>query len=543
MINNYEEKEEAPEGGYRPLNGFPTPADFLTYFDDDINSGRVTLYPWQVEELEMFGNVEATGLKPFKHALCAANGSGKDAFIVAPFAMWFICCKKKSIVLITSSSGVQLTNQTEKYLVQFAKKVNAFAEKEFGKAIIKIRQRRITCTLTGSEIFLFATDEGSKAEGYHPAEPGAEMAIIVNEAKSVTPEIFGALRRCTGFNYWIDVSSPGEPFGDFHTHFDKWPSRRRVTFYDCLGHQSRSEFEEDKRVLGEHDPLFRSKWLAEFTAVGGKHVIDSVKLEKLRSLIKGFYIKQIALDDNIRIGLDIALSEMGDESTISAFHGNKQIKLSYTRIQDATILADWFDKEMRSLGVKREHSYIFADDGGVGRAVIDILKRMGWINIKRVLNQSKPRDGKNYRNRGAELWYKFKKLVEHQAVILLDDDRLYQQISSRKFKDTDQGVDKITLESKKTMIASGLPSPDRADSVVLCFTDVDLERFLDKFNQVTDAAPKLTREEYIRKLAAEITMARTNLQTNNSGRKAHGSLNSILHGNRKQNDQLGKWFK
>lgn len=524
-----EETDEAPNGGYTCLQKFTSPVDFFLFFDERFNKGKETLYPWQVEELELFGKVKPTSKEPFKHALCAANGSGKDAFVIAPFAMWFITCKVKSLVLITSSSGVQLTNQTEKYLVQLAQKINIFTLAHLNKAIIKIRRRRITCTLSGSEIMLFATDEGSKAEGYHPTEPNAEMAIIVNEAKSVTLEIFNALQRCTGFNYWLDVSSPGEPQGRFYEHYENWASKRRVSFYDCLGHQSRSEFEEDKRVLGEHDPLFRSKWLALFTSVGGRHVVDSEKLNRLRQTVKGFLVRHLKLDGQVRIGIDIALSQEGDESTISAFLGNKQIKLNWTRIQDATVLAEWFQCEMLKLNINKKHEYIYADDGGVGRAVIDILKRMGWVNIKRVLNQSKAKDTRSYRNRGAELWYKFKKLVEHQAVILIDDDKLYQQITSRKFKDTDQGVDKITLESKKSMIAAGLPSPDRADATVLCFTDLKIEDFLDKFNQVVDTAtPKLSAQEEYRILAREVLMQAQRM-SDGPRKRAYSSLNALTH--------------
>src|SRR5204863_301163 len=153
-----------------------------------------------------------TSQHPYKFVLIGNNGSGKDKFIIAPFAIWFTLTKIRSRVIITTASGTQLTSQTEPYIKDLCEKVNSF----FGTEIYRIRQRYIKCLLTGSEIRLFATDEKGRAEGYHPMDTDSEMAIIVNEWKSVDDEITKALRRCTGFNYWLGISSAGEDSGAFY---------------------------------------------------------------------------------------------------------------------------------------------------------------------------------------------------------------------------------------------------------------------------------------------------------------------------------------
>jgi hypothetical protein len=511
------------DGKWQCLDGFKNPAEFLAFFDPNINSGKIVLHKWQAEVGEMFGAVKPTGKHPFKFCLCAANGSGKDAFVIAPFALWFICCKKRATVIITSSSGIQLTNQTENYIRGMAEKVNSWAQENFGCNIIKVRKRRISCLLSGSEIMLFATDEAGKAEGYHPVEPDSEMAIIVNEAKNVMPEIFGALRRCTGYNYWLNVSTPGEPIGEFYKSWEHWPNKRRVTYYDCP-HQADTEFEYDKKTLGEHDPLFRSKWLALFTFVGGKTVVNQIALERLRRKNLLGEVKHIRHQvKGLRIGMDIALSTHGDESVISAWDGNKQIKQFIYRIKDATVLADNMDRDLLSLKISRNHPFIFGDDGNVGRAVIDILRKKGWTGINRVLNQSSPKNKKQFRNRGAELWYKFAKLVEGEALIFLNDEKLMSQIASRKYKETDTGLDKLLLESKATMTSAGFNSPDRADAAVLAFTDTNPTDFVDRVALVDEGKVQISKEEQLRQLMRDL-----NFPKRGAGHKAAASAQYSL---------------
>ena len=516
-----------PEGGFQKIF-FETPVEMLLTINSplreariDPSTGRETrLHKWQIRLGNALGRgqryydgqlgemTKPSSLHPYKFSLCAANGSGKDKFVIAPFAVWFITSKIKSIVVITSSSTNQLNTQTESYIRSLCREMNKWTMETMGREVIEIRKHRITCTLSGSEIFLFVTDEAGKAEGYHPVDIGTEMAIIVNEAKSVNPDIFAALRRCTGYNYWINVSTPKEPQGDFYDSFERWPNRLKVTYYDCP-HQSPSEFEEEKIKLGEHNPWFRSKWLAEFAFTDGKYVVSQISLHKLRKQIALGNIVQVMSDKLIRVGIDIALSTNGDESVISAFRGNKQILLEHIRIKDATILASNIDKVLREkLKLSKDHAYIFADDGGVGRAVVDILRRThGWKNIKRVLNQSRAKKKNEYRNRGAEIWHKFAKLVESGSIILIDDEKLYSQIASRKFKESTAGIDKLCLQSKREMIIEGLPSPDRADATILAFTDTKVEEFINNYVTSTkedSVKPKESKEDMMERLRLEM---------------------------------------
>lgn len=466
---------------------FATPEVLLRILDPFLASGTVNLHPWQMEMHDCIGEARPTQLVPFKYALCAANGSGKDKYIVAPFAIWFCLTRIQGRVIITSSSGTQLTSQTEAYIRDLAETANNF----FGYQMFRIRQRYIKCSLTGSEIRLFATDEAGKAEGYHPFTPVSEMAIVINEAKSVSEEIFSALRRCTGYNFWIEVSTPGEPVGHFYHSFDTWPLKKRVTSFECP-HLSPAEREADKLELGEDSPLYRSKHLAEFTSYCGQVIISQELINRVL-LLKPIHIRGIR-----RVGIDLAAG--GDETVVTIVNGNGIEKTLHFREPDTTVTAVRIIEFLTNNNINKDHDHIFADDGGIGHAIIDMMVAKGW-NVHRVNNQSAASNKRLYGNKGAENWYRVQRLLNENLIIPPTDTLTQRQLTTRRYKQSDTGG-RLFLESKREAKAAGRPSPDRADSFVLCFTGLTVDDLVKEATKPVPVAKwrPLTPEELEEKL-------------------------------------------
>lgn len=476
---------------------FDTYIDLLAFFHSSIQNKDILLHKWQIETGNFISTYKATINNPLKFALCASNGSGKDSFCIAPLAVWFILCKLKSRVVITSSSGVQLTAQTETYIRNLCETINALMDEMGAPKAFKINQRYIRCLYTGSEIRMYATDEPGKAEGYHPQEPNAPFLIIVNEAKSVVEEIFQAISRCTGFSHKVYVSSPGEPKGSFHFACKSGLEKqagwlfRRITSYDCT-HIPRSEIQSDLIELGEHSALFRSKHLALFTSIGGQVVIAEDAINKCKQLAK----QRIGANWPKRVGIDLAAG--GDECVIDICQGNKGI-FHYEFIErDTTITAEIINRELVKQGIPKDSTFIRADDGGVGRGIIDQLVRpiadggkFGW-NIKRMINQSPAYNKRMYGNLGAEMWFKYCRLIE-ECLWLLDEDeqnnpKLVVQLAARHYKQTTGGNNRLYLQAKSDAKAEGHPSPDRADARVLANSDLSVEDFLDPKSQEPNLA-------------------------------------------------------
>ena len=446
----------------------PTPALLLAIYDPVIREQQMVLHPWQIEVSDTFAE-KYTNENPLRFCLVAANGSGKDAFVVTPFAVWFTLTKIRSRCIVTSASGTQLSSQTESLIRSLCEKVNQFHVEKGDEPPFRINQRDIRCNLSGSEIRFFATDEAGKAEGYHPFPDytGAEMAIIVNEAKSVSEEIFSALSRCTGGNYTIYVSTPGGHTGRFYYAATNWKNVRTVTAFDCP-HITKSEIEEAKQADGENSALYKSKILAQFTAVDGTYVLPIHLYESCNAAPS--YEKW-----PLRVGVDLAAG--GDECVIYVTRGNATLAKKAWRDRDTTVSKKVIVDFLRQLGINQKHEHLYFDDGGLGKAVIDTLVREGW-NITRILNGYPARRKKDYANIGTENWFNVSRLFQ-MGIWSVDenDTKLKKQLTSRTYKRSDTN-DRYILHSKQEMRSHGLESPDHADAFVLSLYGLTVDDYI-----------------------------------------------------------------
>lgn len=524
-----------PSNKYK-LVEFADPAELLYTVDSNFRDGTKDLYDWQIEIHELVNKYKFTQLHPLRFLLRAANGSGKDAYITAPFAVWFALCKIRSRVIITSSSYQQLETQTESYIRTLCQQVNEF----FGEEVFYIRKLHIVCKWTGSEIKMFSTDDPGRAEGYHPFPDyaNAEMAIIINEAKTLPDVIFDALGRCTGFNYWLEVSSPGQTSGHFYkevsnaveytkdTPYVKGGAlTKQVTAYQC-SHFSFEEIERDAETYGRSSGWFRSKRLAEFTTLDesvviSKEIIDSALRKNTQHLrVKGEV-------SNKKCGVDLGFSK--DETVAFVIDGNKILDMVSFVINDTTAQVERLCMFFEKHGLKGED--IAVDDSNFGHSVNDMLKLRGY-DVRRQLNQQRAYSTRVYGNRGAEMWFNFKRLLELGYVHGLDRIKhklVIEQLCNRYYKQTESNG-KIMLESKKEARAAGHGSPDRADALVLAFSFYNVNDFLEDAESVEQV---VLRNKNKGKLAADFAQHYEETVT-------YRSLNSTGTGNATDSNERPK---
>lgn len=476
------------------------PLELLMLLDDDIASGRVTLHDWQAQFLIDFATGGVDDQHPFQAVVRACNGSGKDKYVIAPCVVWLCMAHCYARGVVTSSSGVQLDNQTDAYIDQLAKAANRkFAGGR--EEVWKCNYRYYECLATGSPILLFATDEPGKAEGYHPLKFGAKMGIFVSEDKSVPDEINLALNKCTGYTHRCHVSTPGLPMGHF---FDMCSTaimrdniasvndvkpeeyiHYHVTAYHC-SHISRAYIEQMKRDLpgGEMGAAFKSQVGAEFGTTDEMVVIPYVYVWRSFMFTPQNKSPNWIPEPYNKAGLD--LSDGGDETVLVIRNGNKLLKVIPFRFDNTEDTVMFLDEKFREFDLTNPEAYIHADCGGMGKPMLDRMSRMGWKNIRYVDNRSKARYPKTYYNRGTELWFHVRKLMERHELIVFNDPRLIRQLSTRYYKMTNTNCHQLL--SKIESRSRGYPSPDRGDAFVLAFWDYK-STFVEPKNDTDDTRP------------------------------------------------------
>jgi hypothetical protein len=474
----HKEHEPIPEPQPELIEGFDfkDPVELLMVLDDKIVNGDDKLHDWQVQFMEDFA-LSWTKEKPFRALMRAANSSGKDKYIIAACVVWLSMKYSKALCVVTSSSGQQLDHQTCKHISSLCHSANA----KIHPNVFKINYRHYVCLATGSPIDCFATDEPGKAEGWHPLESKRKLALFMSEAKTVTDDINTAYDRCHGYTHRVHVSSPGPPRRHFYEDHTRAISRNKVpslvdyhiktwveyvvTAYMCP-HIDSNEIEYMRTKYGEKDPIFLSSMLAEFSTEGEQvvipfHTILECKNSKPLWVPEGFN----------KAGLDLA--DGGDETVLIVRNGNKMIALEPFKLNKSYLTRLYLDELFKKYALNHPNSFIYADCGGIGKPILDELVLMGWTNIRYIDNRHAARDKRVYYKLATEMWFNLKKPIEQNEIIIMEDKKLTEQLSSRYYKIRTDGTKHLL--SKPEQKAKGYPSPDRADSFVLAFADYKVQ--------------------------------------------------------------------
>jgi hypothetical protein len=408
----------------------------------------INLYDWQRKVLR--------DLEPrdCRVALRAANGSGKTSTVISAILIWHALVYPRSIAVTTAGVFRQVESQLWPSLRNHIAKLGGAWEVTSGE-IRYLHPNGNTSRIIGYS----ATDPG-RAEGWHAEDHEYHpLLMVVDEAKTVADPLFEAISRCQPTRLLI-ASSPGGTSGAFYRAFTKeanmW-QKHAVTAFDCP-HITQTQIDEVVQRYGEKHPLTRSMIYGEFVDIGLESlVINLTQLQNCHNTPPRFR-------PGVRIaGVDFAAG--GDQNVICISDGNKILPMIAWREKDTMAAVGRFIVEFKKAGL--EANNIYADSGGMGMVMCDALAESGWV-VNRVNFGATAYDNNAYTNRSAEMWYGMAKKIEDAEIILPEDEDLTAQLTCRRTITNSKG--KLGVESKDSMRARGIASPDRADALALCLS-------------------------------------------------------------------------
>lgn len=401
-------------------------------------------YDWQAEALEAVA-MQDKGAPPL--SLVAANGSGKTARVIAPLVLWFLSKWPRGQVVITSGSFRQIEKQLWPAMRAHAAK---FPRWQFLTTEVR--------TPEGGFAIGFSTDDPGKAEGWHPKTgPDTDpVMIIVDEAKTVTDEIFTAFDRCTRrFQVW--TSSPGAPRGQFYDshhkramHYHVIKARSR----DCL-HIPREKIDRDRAHYGPDSPIFLSMHEAEFCEESGLLTLSPGQLRKALE-------NQPAKDESGEVVAFCDFAAGRDENALAVRKGNHVRLVKAWQEHDTVQASRQFIRLFKECGIYPGQAWGDAD--GMGTVFLDVMAEEGW-RINRFHGGQAAKKSDEYANLIGEVWHEASLAIQRGEIHFGELDPVtFEQLTTRRAEWSATG--KLRVESKDDMRAAGLKSPDRADAIL-----------------------------------------------------------------------------
>ena len=405
-------------------------------------------------------------------AIRSGQGVGKTS-IEAVIILWYLVCFPNAKVICTAPTMQQLNDVL---WAEVAKWLNTSKI----KGILKWTKTKVY--MVGHEERWFATartaTKPENMQGFHEDY----MLFVVDEASGIDDNIMEAiLGTLSGVNNKIIMmANPTKTSGIFYDAFHKdrqdWITHK-VSSYDS-SRTNKTNIERLIRRYGQDSDVVRVRVTGDFPKGEPNAWINITEVEAAinRELPDGYTMKngryQIPNHAPIDVGLDVA--RFGDDETVLATRlGAICLPLKTFQGQDLMKTVGLVMKTVNNLHDAHplQKIRIKVDDTGVGGGVTDRIREIiyeedlgDWLSIHPINFATK--GNSDYEGVISLMYGQFKDKYINDIILPKDDD-LIGQLSIRRYSVTSKG--RVLIERKKEMKKRGLPSPDRAEAVVMAF--------------------------------------------------------------------------
>lgn len=312
------------------------------------------------------------------------------------------------------------------------------------------------------------------AQGYHEEH----MTVIGEEASGIPRDLVTQFKGT--------LSNPDSLFILIGN-----PNTRDCAFFDCFNSQRHqwhcitfNAEETPTRIVdpqrnadladefGKDSDVYRIRVLGQFPHSDPNCVMSSEDLEKAceTDMLEMSVLHRGAEFGGGRarqFGIDFSRYG-GDESTIYQRSGNSIVHWERFAHTDPSLVCNKVFRMQHEHKWKDENTLYVPDAGGMGQGIMHKFHDAGK-NVLEFHNGGSAIDSTQYANKITEAWFHMSHLVKDGKCHIPKDNRLIQQLSTRRYYTNRQG--KLILETKDEYMKRGYDSPDRADGCVLAFYD------------------------------------------------------------------------
>ena len=444
-----------------------------------------------------------------KVAVKSCHASGKS-FIASCAVLSFLARFKNAVVITTAPTARQVTDVLWKQIKSLATN-SRYPFPEATQVTLTLSPSRYAVGFTTS---VTLGDAGAKFQGYH----SENILVIADEAAGVDPALFGAVEGIlsSGNSHLLLLGNPTVSSGTFYeafganrsvykTHtisaFDT-PNFKglKFTYLDLEGRErtigdlngkdlreltdteldiapapyliSRRWFWERLIEWGPTHPLFISRCLGNFPAQAPDALLSIDWLEAAANRV-------VTVRENERFSAGIDVAGPGENETVLVVRRGGQIIL----------LKSWPQPDPRGellaelLPFKGRLEAINVDSCGIGYYLARHLEDQDLPVVDINVGES-PDDTNRYYNLKAEAYWGLRMVFAAGDVGGISDEVTMGQLAGIRYKINPRG--QIVIESKEDAAKRGVPSPDRAEAIMLAFARPRQHGLIDYWSQLAE---------------------------------------------------------
>lgn len=438
----------------------PSAQDLLTRWRNDpalFAEEVLGVRPWS-RQRDIFGAVAS-------HTRVATRSGHKvgKTNTIACLALWWVCTRPRSRVVLSSTVGEQLKNILWPEVTRLHRDARApiggklsadyhgglwFPESDRGVIAMKVEDSKPEAFAgVSSPHVLYLIDEAS---GF----PDSLMeAAWGNTASNGTIAAFSNPTRTSG--WFFDAFNDGR--GIWHTiHIDSRESPNCTGEADVPGLARPEWVAETARAFGEDSPTFAVRVKGDFPKAGDCVVVSLGLMQTTLGRPPG------STDGPLRFGLDVGRTG-DDPSVLCPVRGQRTLPLTEVRGREGDEVAEWVLSQVRDLRQsERERPEVRIDVIGVGASVYDHLKHSREVKAIPVNVSTSPRDGEKYLRTRDEIWFEGAAWLREGGTIPTDDRELQGELTAARYSFDGRG--RYVVESKDDMKRRLKRSPNRADA-------------------------------------------------------------------------------
>lgn len=424
---------------------------------------------WAAEFFEHIGEqVKARGfdgtraVDAIRMSTASGHGISKSA-TTGMLVNWIMSTRPNARGVITANTAPQLESKTWAELAKWTKR-SVYADwftVSTGRGSMKMAH--VDAPESWNCFGQTAAEERAESfAGLHAAD--STPFYVFDEASAIPAAIWNVAEggMTDGEPMLFAFGNPTRTGTKFHETFNgqrhRWVTRQ-VDSRTCQL-TNKTQIQQWVDDYGEDSDFVRVRVRGIFPSASslqfiGRQLVDDAMARELPS----------SMGETVVVGVDPARFG-ADASVIYTRIGRDARSYPPIRLQgaDTMTLASRVAEHVNTLRRSRHRVMLNIDGGGVGGGVIDRLRSVGY-DVNEVQFGSRAMDPRRWANRRAEIWGAMRDWLA--VGTLPKDEDLATDLTSTEYGYN--SADAILLESKQSMKARGLASPDTADALAVTF--------------------------------------------------------------------------